>query len=100
MLVSATLIQIKARQPSFSIIMPLSADPTPLPIRGINVIRLMAVPLWSGSKMSPIIAGLKTFDAVDMPIKAREAMRSVELGETAANMVARKKTIFNVMIKG
>jgi hypothetical protein len=46
--------------------------------------------------MSPIMAGLSTLDATEIPIRARETISSSVLGDKAANRIATINIVFIV----
>ena len=89
-----TLIQTTVRQPSDWAITPLMAGPRAPPKRGASMMRLMAEPRSSETNMSPMMAGLRTFEATARPVRARAAIMTPVLWLKAANIEAVTKSIF------
>src|SRR3569833_272331 len=76
------------------------AGPMAPPIRGANIMVLMATPRLSGANMSPTMAGLRTFDATARPVRARAVMNSVVLWLTAARMMHATKRELQKFMSG
>ena len=70
-----TLIQRIIRQPSDSATTPLVAGPTAPPTSGASMTRDIPEPCEFDGKISPMIAGLGTFEATANPVKKRAKMK-------------------------
>ncbi|KAL5320165.1 hypothetical protein ACEPPN_010966 [Leptodophora sp. 'Broadleaf-Isolate-01'] len=70
------LIQRIIRQPSVSAMTPLIAGPTAPPTRGASMTRDIPEPRELDGNISPMMAGLSTFEATAKPVKKRAKMKS------------------------
>jgi len=94
------LIQRIFRQPRDSAMRPLIAGPTAPPRRGASMIRDIPEPLDSDGKMSPMMAGLRTFEATVTPVKKRLKTRSPVVGLDAVSTMPTMNMIFATLKVG
>lgn len=80
------------RHPKDSVRAPAMAGPIAPPVKGANIMSDIAVPRCSLMKMSPTMAGLRTFAATATPVRALAAMNTFVLCDTAAMTVMPTKS--------
>lgn len=89
-----------ARHPIVWAIEPPRAGPMAPPMSGANVTRLKAEPRCSDSKISPMMAGLRTFEATAAPVNARAPTKRAVLSLNAARSDAEMNKTLHTFITG
>lgn len=79
---------------------PAMAGPAAPPISGASEIKLIAVPRFSETNMSPTIAGLSTLLATATPVRARAKMSTVVVGLMAERTVNAVKSTLAMLTTG
>jgi hypothetical protein len=81
-------------------IAPEIAGPIAPPMSGASMIKLIAEPLCSLSKISPMIAGFSTLDATASPVSILAAMKTLLFWLHTARIVAAMNPILQAFITG
>ena len=94
------LIQRIFRHPRVSAMAPLMAGPMAPPISGASMTRDIPEPRNSDGYISPMIAGLRTFEATANPVRKREKMNRPTVSVKAASKTPRMKMMFAALKTG
>lgn len=97
---TAALIHRMVLQPNFSARMPLAAGPMAPPISGKSEMMDIPFPRLSDGKMSPTMAGLRTFDTTAIPVRKRAKMKRFAVWLTAASRMPKMKTMLPMLKMG
>lgn len=97
---TTTLAQSTILQPNCSAIAPLIAGPTAPPRSGASITRDIPLPCSSTGKISAMIEGFKTLEAVAKPVKKRAKMSVLEEVADAERAVVMMKRIFAILKTG
>jgi len=91
---------ITCLHPRVCAIAPLIAGAMAPPMSGASIIRLIALPLFSLSNMSPMIAGFRTLAATAIPVSIRAAIKILEDCDVAAIRVKKMKKMLHPCMTG